>query len=758
MEAKPARAFKYVGQSIPIEDGPAKASGQIKYTGDMVLDGMVYAQLVFSPVPHGRIKNIDISEAMAVPGVIKIYTYANTPSIKFNSQMWFAGQNSIEDQQLFPEVVRYIGDTIAAVVAESKAVAARAAALITAEYDLLPAVIDPEAALSGQVPVHDSGNPFFTMETGWGDAAAVFAKGEGLIVEDRVVTPKIHHAAMEPHVCIAASDHRGRITVYSPCQIVYSVRLIVAKILGLPYHKVRIIKTPSGGSFGGKQEIILEPYCAYFAQELKRPVKIEFDRQDSIVATRTRTLTIGYVKTIVNQEGQILARTMRQIVDTGAYTSNGRVICYAMAKKLSRLYRIANQHYEAVAVHTNTAIAGAARGYGSPQVQTIAEINLENAARRLKMDPVEFRLRNLVHPYDDDPGGGPALGNARVIDCVRKGADAFGWSEKWNQPKPAGRWQTGVGMACATHGNGYYGAYQEFGTMTIRMLEDGSIMLNAGLHDLGNGTVTAMKQIVAEVLDIEPAMIEAPEADTDVSPYDIGCQASRVIHVCGANAMQAAEELRRMFIHQAARVWLCKEDDVVFAGGMVWSSCQPDRKWSLGQMAAMIQQKNQVELIRTITYQSPANPGSYAVNFVEVAVDTYTGFVKILDVVAVHDIGQAINRGFVEGQIHGGVQMGLGMAIAEDLAYDDKSGVARNSSFSKYQLINAPDMPPVRVLLIEEGEEYGPYGAKSVGEIATIPSTAAAVNAINHALNANFTDLPVTPDKIMAMLAARQAE
>lgn len=175
-------------------------------------------------------------------------------------------------------------------------------------------------------------------------------------------------------------------------------------------------------------------------------------------------------------------------------------------------------------------------------------------------------------------------------------------------------------------------------------------------------------------------------------------------------------------------------------------------------MAAMIQQKNQVELIRTITYQSPANPGSYAVNFVEVAVDTYTGFVKILDVVAVHDIGQAINRGFVEGQIHGGVQMGLGMAIAEDLAYDDKSGVARNSSFSKYQLINAPDMPPVRVLLIEEGEEYGPYGAKSVGEIATIPSTAAAVNAINHALNANFTDLPVTPDKIMAMLAARQAE
>lgn len=758
MDTKPARDFKYVGRSIPIDDGAAKASGQIKYTGDMVLEGVLYAQLVVSQIAHGRIKNIDISEAMAVPGVVKIYTRNNATKVKFNSQMWFAGQNAIEDQELFPEVVRFIGDTVAAVVAESKAAALRAADLVRVDYELLPVVIDPEEALNGQVAIHDSGNPFFTMKTYYGNAKAVIAAGEGIVIEDRVETPKIHHAAMENHVCIAVPDHRGRITVYSPCQIVYSVRLIVAKVLELPFHKVRIIKTPIGGSFGGKQEIILETYCAYFAKELGRPVKIEFDRWASIVATRTRTKTIGYVQTAVSPEGKILARDMKHIVDTGAYTSNGRVICYAMGKKLFRLYRIPSQYYQATAVHTNTAIAGAARGYGSPQVQTIAEINLTNAARQLKIDPVEFRLKNLVHPYDTDPAGGPDLGNARIIDCVRKGAEAFGWNEKWNRPKREGRWQTGVGLACATHGNGYYGAYQEFGTMTIRMLEDGSVMLNAGLHDLGNGTVTAMKQIVAEVLDIPLDMIEAPEADTDVSPYDIGCQASRVIHVCGANALQAAEELRGMFIKEAAKVLQCSTEDILLAEGMVWNNHEPGRKMSYGQMAAVIQQKNQVELIRTITYQSPANPGSYAVNFVEVAVDTYTGLVKVLDVVAVHDIGQAINRGLVEGQIHGGVQMGLGMAITEDLAYDNKSGVARGSSFSKYHLVNAPDMPPVRVILIEEGEEYGPYGAKSVGEIATIPVTAATVNAINHALDANLTILPVTPDKIMAMLAKRQAD
>ncbi|WP_371371694.1 xanthine dehydrogenase family protein molybdopterin-binding subunit [Sporomusa aerivorans] len=752
MDAKPARNFKYVGRSIPIDDGAAKVSGQIRYTGDMTIEGMLYCQLVFSQVPHGRIVNIDFSEAIAVPGVMKIYTRKNAPTTRFNSQMWYAGQNAVEDQELFPEVVRFVGDTVAAVVAESKEAAGKAAKLIKVDYEILPLVIDPEEALKGHVTLHDSGNPFFTMEANCGNAQEVLAANERLVVEDRVETPKIHHAAMENHVCIAVPDHKGRITVHSPCQIVYSVRLIVAKVLGLPYHKVRIIKTPVGGSFGGKQEVTLEPYCAFFAQDLNRPVKIEFDRRASIIATRTRTKTIGYVKTMVSPEGKIIARDMKHIIDTGAYTSNGCVICYAMAKKLFRLYRIPNQHYRAIAVHTNTAIAGAARGYGSPQVQTITEINLDHVARQLQMDPVEFRLMNLVQPYDADPTGGPNLGNARIIDCVRKGAALFGWREKWSKPKSHGRWRTGVGMACATHVNGYYGAYQEFGTMTVRMLEDGSIVLNAGLHDLGNGTVTAMKQIVAEVLDISLEMIEAPEADTDVSPYDIGCQASRVIHVCGANAMQAAEELRSMFISEAAKLFSCSPEEVTLADGRIFNSREPERKLSYGQMAAAIQQKNQVELIRTVTYRSPANPGSYAVNFAEVAVDTYTGFVKVIDVVAVHDIGQAINRGFVEGQIHGGVQMGLGMALAEDLAYDPGSGAARGDSFSKYHLVNAPDMPPVRVLLIEEGEDCGPYGAKSVGEIATIPITAATVNAVNHALGANFTSLPVTPDKILAQI------
>jgi len=746
------KEFKYVGKSIPICDGAAKVTGKIKYTGDMMLDGMLYAKLVFSNLPHAKIIHIDVTKAKAIPGVIKIYTHENTPKVKYNSQSWFKGQQNIDDQQMFPEVVRYVGDTVAAVLAIDKETADKAAELIDVTYEVLPHVIDPEEAVKGNIKVHDIGNPFFQTEVKCGDVERVFSEPTGLeVVEDRVETPKIHHAAMENHVCIADCDHNGRITVYSPCQIIYAVRMVVAQVLSLPFHKVRIIKTPIGGSFGGKQEVILELYCALMALEMGKPVKIEFNRQESIVSTRTRTKTIGYVKTAVDQDGQIVARNMDVVIDTGAYTSNGKVICFAMGKKLFRLYRIENQRFGVKAVYTNTPVAGAARGYGSPQVQTIAEINLENVARRLNMDPVQLRLKNLVHPYDADLSGGPSLGNARGIDCVLKGAQEFEWEAKWSRPRDTGRWRRGVGMACATHVNGYYGAYQEFGTMTLRMLEDGSLMLNAALHDLGNGTVTAMKQIVAEVMDIPLAMIEAPEGDTDISPYDIGCQASRVIHVCGANAMKVAESLREFFISEVAKLLQCSEDDVFAEDSQVWSTNHTD-KISYGQAASLIQQKHQVELIKTLTYSAPANPGSYAVNFVEVVVDTLTGLVKVEEIVAVHDVGQAINTGFIEGQIYGGIQMGLGLALTEDLDIHPKTGVAKGNKFSKYHLINAPDMPPVKVFLIEKGEEFGPFGAKSVGEIATIAITPATVNAINNALGTNMTTLPLTPEKIVAAL------
>ena len=743
--------LKYVGKALPIEDGPAKVTGRMKYAGDMAFDGMLHAAFVFSSVPHGKVKNIDAAEAMALPGVVKIFTHTNSPDVKFNTQNWFIGQKNVEDQQLFPEVMRFVGDTVAAVIAESKETARRAADLIKVEYEKLPVVINPEDALQGTIQLHEEGNPFFTMESKCGDVDAVFASQGVITVEDRVETPKIHHVAMENHVCIAEPDHNGRITVYTPCQVVFGVRVLVAKVLNMPLNKIRVVKSSIGGSFGGKQEVTLEPYSAFFAKETGRPVILEFEREASIVSTRTRTKTIGYVKTAVDPSGLILARQTEVVVDTGAYTSNGAVICRAMNRKLYRLYRIPNQRYAAKAVHTNTSIGGACRGYGSPQIHAITEISLDHVARRLGMDPVELRLKNLVHPFDKDPLNDASLGNARIIDCVQKGAEEFDWSRKWSREKDPGRWRRGVGMACVNHVNGYFGAYQDFGAMNLRMLEDGSMTLRTGLHDMGSGAVIAIKQIVAEVLDISPEVIEVLETDTDASSYDVGCQSSRTIYVCGTNAVKTAEAWRRLFFAESAKILGCSANEVFMQDGMVWCDKSPERL-SYGQMACLVQQQNRVELSVTVDYQAPANPASYAVNFIEVEVDTLTGLVKILDVVAVHDIGQAINTGVVEGQVHGGVQMGLGLALCEDIAFHPLTGIPKGNKFSRYNLINASDMPPVRMFLIEEGEEFGPFGAKSVGEIATIATAPATVNAINNALGTNLTILPLTPDKILAAI------
>ncbi len=739
--------LKYVGKNLPLHDARAKATGAIKYTGDREFPGMLHAKLLFSPVPHARILHIDASEALALPGVFGVYTHENTPEVRYNSQVWYAGQQALEDERIFSETVRFIGDRIAAVVAVSEKVAFEAVSLIKVAYEELPAVFDSEAVAKEESQV------IFSKEILVGKINDTLNQAD-FIVEDRVVTPRIHHAAMETHVCLAVPDYNGKITVYTPCQILYSVRLIVARVMAMPFNKIRVIKTPMGGSFGGKQEVILEPLCAFLAKAMGKPVRIELNRKESIISTRTRTKTIGYVKTAVNKDGKIMARDVETVVDTGAYTSNGGIISMAMGKKLFRLYRIENQVYRTKVVRTNTPVAGAARGYGSPQIHAITEINLDHAARAIHMDPVEFRLKNLVHPYDFDLTGAPTLGNARILDCVKAGAKAFGWAERRERQSSGrkGRFRRGVGMACATHANGYFGAFQDFCTMTLRMLEDGSMILSSGIQDLGCGTVTTLKQIVAEVMDIDPEWIEAPEGDTETSPYDIGSQASRVTHVCGRAALEVAWKVRELFINEAAKVLKCSAADLLLDKGILRTGLGGEYSFSYGEMIQRIQKENQCEIIVTHTYKASDNPGSYGANFAEVEVDTFTGLVKVIDILAVHDVGKAINPEFVRGQIYGGIQMGIGMALIEDLAVDSETGRTRNASFSKYHLVNTPDMPPVKVILIEQGKDNGPFGAKSIGEIATCPTAPAIVNAVNHALGTNLTVLPLTPERIIEAL------
>ena len=744
------KEFKYIGKSLPIDDAAAKAAGSMVYTSDRQLHGMLHMKIVHSPHPHARVKNVDAAAALAVPGVVRVYSHLNTPETRYNSQVWYMNQKpAAEDERLFTDVVRFVGDRVAAVVARDRATAARAADMLVVDYEPRPAIFDPEQALAaGAVSIHPQAAPLCAHNIETGDTDAAFATAD-IIVEDRIETPKVHHGALENFCCLAEPDPRGKITVYSPCQCVFNIRLVVAKALGLRLNRVRVVKTPVGGSFGGRFEAIIEPLCAFAARDIGRPVKISFDRAESIVASRTRTRTIGIVKTGVSRDGRILARDIRAVIDAGAYATNSGILSMALGKKLFRLYRIAHQRYRSQVVYTNTPVPGTFRGYGSPQGHAMTEINLDHVARKLGMDPVALRLKNLVHPGDLDPSGGTPLGDARIIDCVRKGAAEFGWTAKRNRPRQSGRLQRGVGMAAVTHVNGYFGAFHEFSAMTLRLLTDGSLILIAGLHEIGVGTITMMKQIVAETLSIDPGQIEVPEADSDTAPLDSGSQASRVTHVCGQCARKVARSLKALFTAESAKIFNCAPEDISMEDEIVWDCNRPGEKMAYGQMAALIQSQNSREVIVTDHFQASDNPAAFGTNFAEVEVDTRTGIVRVVAVVAVHDVGRAINPGSVHSQIHGGILMGMGLALTEDIAIDPKTGRARGNSLLDYGIANAPAMPAIRTFLIEKGGDSGLFGAKSIAEIATVPIAPAVVNAVNHALGSNLTTLPLTPEKIL---------
>ncbi|RJR47946.1 MAG: aldehyde oxidase [Desulfobacteraceae bacterium] len=747
--------LRYVGREIPIQDALDKAMGRTRYLSDGIPARSLHAKLVLSEIPHGRVVKIDASPA-ETPGFVKIYSFLNTPDRRFNTQKWFVGQPGVDDQTLFPEKVRYVGEPVAAVVAIDRRAAERAARRVRIEYEPLPFVIDPEEALQGKVEIHPHAVDPVLFRAGKSEEMDEVFKTAWCVVEDRVVTPKLHPAAMENHAVVAVPHAGGGVTVHSPCQIIHAVRMHVAEITALPFHKVRVVKTVVGGSFGGKQEVTFEPLAAFMALDLGQPVFIELARRESILSTRTRTKTVGYVKTAVDPEGRILARDIRLIVDAGAYTSNGRVISMAMGRKPFRLYRIPQQRYRAYVAHTNTPVSGAMRGYGSPQIHAATEINLDQAAGALGMDPVELRLRNLVHPHDPDLSGGPPIGNARIMECLELGAAEFDWKGRWGRSPRRGRIRTGVGVACSTHVNGYFGAYQDFGTMTLRFLEDGSMALNACLHELGHGVLTIMRQIVSEIISIDPALIAVPEPDTDTCPYDIGCQASRGTYVTGRCAEKVATELRSIFARHAAIVLETAPEEIVFQNGLLWVRGRPEDKRSYREMVGLIQKKLQEELVSTVTHHSPGNPGSYAADFAEVVVDTCTGRVRVTEFLAVHDIGKAVNPGFVKGQIHGGVQMGIGMALSEELVVDERTGHPKTEGFERYHVVNAPDMPHVRVMLVERMEQGGPFGAKSVGEIATVGVAPAIVNAVNHALGTRLTVLPLSAERIVQGLSGNK--
>ncbi|MCF7936220.1 MAG: xanthine dehydrogenase family protein molybdopterin-binding subunit [Synergistales bacterium] len=743
------KALRFVGKDVPRQDALDKVRGAVRYGADEKLQGMLSMKLLLSPIARGRVTAFDAGGAEAMEGVHAVYSFRNVPPTRFNSAVSFPGQDDPRDEVMFTDRPLYEGDRIAAVVAETPEQAEEAVRRIRVEYREEPPLLSFSDA--EKPPLQDIPDEEMRLAFSCGETERALEEAEHVFT-DTVMTPRIHHAAMEPHCCLAWPEGNGGVAISSPCQLIFAVRYVVAGLLELPLNRVRVIKAPMGGTFGGKQEVILESLAAYAALQLQRPVQVVTDRCESIAATRCRAASRGIMTTAVDRDGNILARSTEALVDAGAYTSGSKRVCAAMGKKLFRLYRIPHQSYRGRVFWTDTVPGGACRGYGSPQIHTIGEIHTDLVARRMGFDPVAFRLKNVVEPWDDDPIGGPNLGDARIRECLEEGAQAFRWQERKRQPRGDGLVRRGVGVAAATHGNGYYGTpYPDFTTLALRVNEDGSAVLETGFHELGNGTLTVMAQIVAEVLSIPPDRITVTEGDTRHSPMDAGCVASRVTYACGRCAMEVAERVREQIFREAAALWEVAAERVSLEDGHV--AAGPDRSMGLDELVGQCGRRFGRSISAELCWTTPSNPASFGAHFAAVEVDTGSGLVRVADYVAAHDVGQPINPRMVRGQIYGGVQMGIGMALSEEIVYDGK-GRLKNGSLGRYHLVNAPDMPEVEVLLVEGGEgDDGPFGAKSIGEICTVPVAAAVVNAVNDALETELTSLPLTPERILGALS-----
>lgn len=743
-----------IGGDYPIHDAALKVTGAEVYTGDLRLKDLRYAKILCSEKPHAIIAHIDVDRALALEGVDAVYTYEDVPNIAFNNYLSFAGQDAPADECLLTRHTRFVGDRIAAVVAESTEIASRALELIRVEYEELPFCVScTEARMQEAAPIHPGGNLLSTALVQCGDVDKVIAEGNGESFFSTMHLQRVHHGALENHVCLATYDLTGRLVVYTSCQGAFGVRYNVADFLKMPLSMVRVVKMPTGGSFGGKQQSIIEILAAWLAKQTGGAVLLEFDRPQSILSTSVATAMDFEVHSIVTSDERIIALDIDALVDAGGYATNTADIQFSAGKKAFRLYRIPNMRFSSAGYYTNTTPAGGFRGWGGPQVFTALETHVDIIAKYKGLDPVQFRLNNLVEPGDEDPVIHLSLGNARIKECLLTGADVFNWQKRKEDTvhMNAGtdeRFRRGIGLACAGHVNGYAGSVHDFATTSLRMNEDGSLTLNTAVHDQGCGSLISLALIVAEILEVPLEKINVLEADTDTSPYDMGSYASRVTYVSGRCVYEAAFELKKLIRASAAELMNVPENLLSIGNGRVFIETDPGTGLDYGQIATMSHMNLKREMSVVQRWVSETNPASYGCHFAEVEVDKKTGLVHVVDYLAVHDLGRAINRQIVEGQIQGAVQMGIGYALSEEVGYDNK-GYPLCSNFDKYTVANAPDMPHTQVIILEYGGDEGPFGAKSIGEVALNGVPAAVVNAVNNALGTEINKLPLTPKRIV---------
>jgi putative selenate reductase molybdopterin-binding subunit len=760
---------RVVGKPELKVDAPKLAQGKPVFTADLHMEGMLYGALLTSPHAHARIKRIDASRARMLPGVQAVLTHEDLPRIKHASGGQSYPQPLPYDQVCLEDKVRHEGDRVAVVAAETLRIAEKALHLIEVEYEVLPAVLDPEQAMQDGAPViHDEDdtegvydaqhNIVHHIEAEVGDVQAAFASAEH-IFEGEYRTPKQQHAHLEPHVCITYFDEDDRLVIRTSTQVPFHIRRMVVPLVGLPVKKIRVIKPRIGGGFGNKQEMILEDLCSLLTIKTKRPVYMEYTRTQEFTSSRSRHPNILRYKIGVTN-GQVIAADLYLIGDTGAYGSHALTVQMVGGFKGLTLYNAPNLRFLCDVVYTNKPPAGAFRGYGAMQCQFGIEVLMEEIAEKLGLDVVAFKQANWIKigepMYLSQALGEGREGYEQCIEssglegCVAVGLEASDFYAKREAHRgQSGRFRHGIGMAVVMHGSGIAGL--DMAAATLKMNDDGSFNLLVGATDLGTGSDTILAQMAAEVLGIPVDDLIVYSSDTDFTPFDKGAYASSTTYISGEAVRKAAIQIRGQIQMHAARmlgidpsVQLILQDRKVLA---------PDgRSISLADVAlSSLHQRDQHQIMATASHMSYKSPPPAAAQFAEVMVDTETGDVTVERLLMVVDCGRVINPLTASGQVEGGMAQALGFALYEDLLFN-QNGHLMNARFGSYHVLKADEVPVMDVIFVQTEEPSGPFGAKSVAEVSIDGVAPALVSAIHDAAGAWIRELPATPERVLKAL------
>ena len=760
--------MKYVNTSVEKKDAMALVTGQPVYTDDLAPKDCLIVKLLRSPHAHALIEEIDTQAAFKVPGIACILTYQDVPQDRFT----FAGQTYPElspyDRLILDQRVRFVGDAVAIVAGENEKAVDKALKLIKVKYQVLEAVLDfheakdnsivihPEDNWESRVPVgaDNKRNLCAAREESSGDVEAVLKACKYTI--DRTYHTKANQQAMmETFRSYTYLDHFGRMNVVTSTQVPFHVRRILGRALGIGASNVRVIKPRIGGGFGAKQTSVTEVYPALVTLKTKKPAKLVYSRYESQICSSPRHEMEVRVRLGADEHGILKAMDIHTLSNTGAYGEHGPTTVGLSGHKPLGLYGKKEAYrftYEVV--YTNRMSAGAYRGYGATQGIFAVESAVDELAHEMGMDPVKFRELNLSREGDPFLGydGCPVVTSCTLDKCVEKAKEMIGWDEKYPVKDMGNGKVRAVGAALAMQGSSIAGV--DIGGAEVKLGEDGSYTLNLGATDMGTGCDTILSQMAADILETDIDNIIAFGVDTDVSPYDSGSYASATTYVTGMAVTDACQKLRAQIQKLGAEMLEKTPEEVDFDGKVVYE-LDGDRKVTLEEIAVKGTCGNNVNLQASATRSSKISPPPFMVGMAEVEIDKETGSLELLDYVAVVDCGTPINPNLARVQTEGGIGQGIGMALYEDIQYNEK-GQLRNNSFMQYKIPTRQDVGKIRVEFAPSYEKSHPFGAKSIGEIVINTPCPAIANAVDHAVGVRIREMPITAEKIAMELLKRQ--